>query len=80
MHPLHSASVLQMPKSGQIPTPAVSGAATGAAEADEAQAATTATAITGEKRIVCELCDIEPDSFEEDSRRTVCFFVLRISI
>jgi hypothetical protein len=26
------------------------------------------------------LCDIEPDSFEEDSRRTVCFFVLRISI
>ncbi|KAG1760302.1 hypothetical protein EDD22DRAFT_1051638 [Suillus occidentalis] len=50
MHPLHSSSRLQ--KLGQILAPAVSGAAAGLAEVDEAKAATTTRTIAEETRIV----------------------------
>jgi hypothetical protein len=44
------------------------------AEVDEARAATTARTIEEETRIICELCDLRPDDFEEDSRRTAGFY------
>jgi hypothetical protein len=75
MHPLHSS--LEEQKLGQISVLAVSGAAAGLAEVDEAKAATTARTIVEETRIVCESCDLGPDDFEEDSRRTAGFYVLK---
>jgi hypothetical protein len=69
-------SSLKRQKVGQLSAPAVSGAAAGLAEVDEAKAATTARAIEEETRIICELCDLGSDDFE-DSRRTAGFYVLK---
>lgn len=74
IHPAHSSSKRQ--KLGQTSALAVSGAAAGLAEVDEAKAATTARAIEEETRIICELCDLGSDDFE-DSRRTAGFYVLK---
>jgi hypothetical protein len=71
MHPLHSS--LEEQKLGQISVLAVSGAA----EVDEAKAATTARTIAEETRIICASCDLGPDGFEDDSRRTAGFYVAR---
>jgi hypothetical protein len=61
-----------MQKAGQSSAPAVSGAAARLAEVDEAKAATMAKIVIAEKtRIICDLCDLGSDVFEEeDSRRT----------
>jgi hypothetical protein len=76
MHPLHSSLALQ--KLGQISAPAVSGAAAGLAEIDEAKAATTTRTIAEETRIICESYDLGSDGFGEDGRRTAGFYVLKI--
>ncbi|KIK43339.1 hypothetical protein CY34DRAFT_717222 [Suillus luteus UH-Slu-Lm8-n1] len=75
VHLKHSSSKRQ--KAGQPSAPAVSGVAAGLAKVDEAKAATTARTIEEETRIICESCDLGSDDFEEDSRRTAGFYVLK---
>lgn len=56
IQPLHSS--LETQKFGQISVPAVSGAAAGLAEVDEAKAATMARATAEVTRIIRESCAI----------------------
>lgn len=61
---------------GHLSATAAPVASVGMAETDDATTVTMARTIAEDNRIVCDSCDLGSENSEDDSRKTIGFYVL----